>query len=100
MWVIDGEALTYRRPDRGGEYVPSETTTRATLTRPEGGSPDAVDYQYTSGQTTTVYKSVIALDGDELVICFGSGQAKDVRPSEAKPGPDRQYFRFKRATDK
>jgi uncharacterized protein (TIGR03067 family) len=100
MWVIDGEKLTYCRPDQGGKYVPSETNVRAALTRAEGGSADDFDYVYNSGPNATVYKSVVVRDGDELVVCFGTAGNNGARPSEAKPGADRQYFRFKRATDK
>ena len=100
MWVIDGEKLSYCRPDGGGVYVPSDTTTQATLTRPHGGKADEVDYATNTGKNGIVYKCVIALSGDELVVCFGSMGQQSVRPSEPKAGPDLHYFRFKRATDK
>lgn len=99
MWVIDGEQLTFRRPDGGGVYQPSETHLKASLVPATGGQTGAMDYLTESGGSTTVYRALIELDGDQLIVCFENrGNAE--RPTQAKPGPRILHFRFKRTADK
>lgn len=99
MWVIDGEQLSFRRPDRGGVYQPSETHIQAALVPATGGHTGEVDYHSGSGGHTTVYRALIELDGDELIVCFENrGNAE--RPTQAKPGPRVLHFRFKRTAEK
>lgn len=99
MWVIDGEQLTFRRPDKDGVYQPSETQLQATLVGASGGRTGEYDYNSTSGGRTTIYRSFLELNGDVLLVCF-ENRGDAARPTEAKPGPRLLHFRFQRTPEK
>jgi uncharacterized protein (TIGR03067 family) len=99
MWVIDGEALSFCRPDGQGVYQPSETNLQATIVPISGGKAGEMDYTLAGNGQPTLYRTLVELDGDELRVCFeNTNNAK--RPTEVKPDSRILYFRFKRVTEK
>lgn len=97
MWVIEGEQLTYRRPDGNGVYQPSESNQKASLTRAADGKAEEMDYKYNTNATTN--RAWVELDGEDLAVCYASG-ANAERPTGVKTGPGIILFKFKRVTDK
>ncbi len=94
MWEIDGEQLAYRRPDGQGVYQPDKPNANASLKPAVDGKPGEFDYLYSKGGTT--YRSLITLDGDDMIVCLRSGGGKDY-PTEPKAGANVEFYRFKRS---
>lgn len=85
LWTIDGETLTVRGVRQAVPAGFAANATR-TVTRPEGGADNAIDYviEYTDGTPPSHRPAVIELDGDRLALCMASTH-NGPRPAECKP---------------
>lgn len=95
VWDFDGEKVTrhYKQPD--GTMRQDGT---ATLTRPDASSPQEVDYNLPSGNSSTLFRARIEIDGDELTINFA--EANETRPPDMTEMTRGYYYRFKRVEKK
>lgn len=85
LWTIDGETLSVRGVRQEVPVGFASNATR-TVTRPEGGAENAIDYviTYSDGTPTSHRPAVIELDGDRLSLCMASTH-NGPRPAECKP---------------
>jgi uncharacterized protein (TIGR03067 family) len=93
VWDIDGEKLTIWRKV-GGDLKPNEANMTTTLVRPKDGGPNEIDYFRDNGNGRTLFKGLVALDGDNLTVCYATGGD---RPTELKADKAVHFVRFKRA---
>ena len=98
VWVIDGEKLTIFNREKDGTLQLNDPRMTTTLVRPTGGGPEDVDYVRDDGKNPLLFKGLVAVDGNELVICFSD--PNNPRPAERKSGQTVSYYRFKRIKDK
>ncbi len=95
-WEIAGDKL-YRHSGNGdGSF--SREKQNCWLVRPADGGPDDLDYVTGHDRTSQAYKCRVSVSGDEMVVCWTDGNGS--RPTESKPGPKVNYYRFKRMPDK
>ena len=95
-WEIAGEEMyrhwgngdgTYRREKQNCWFV-----------KPDGGGPDEMDYVTGHDRRGTVCQTRAVIESDEMVVCWTDGGRG--RPTDLKPGPGVNYYRFKRVSDK
>ncbi len=98
MWEIEGERLTYHRPDRDGVYRPSGAEPAATITPSSAGKAGDYDRGMPNGKINPM---LIVIERDEMTVCHASEAAQTpVRPVEPKPAAQVNVLRFKRVEEK
>lgn len=95
VWEISGETVTrhLRQPD--GTLRLDGT---ATLTRPDPTRPDEMDYTLPNGDSGSLFRAVVEVNGDELTINFA--ELNQTRPPDMTELKSGYLYRFKRVTDK
>lgn len=100
LWSIDGEKLAVRGVR---EEVPVGFLSNAsrTITKPEGGAADAIDYTITStdGTAPSHRPAVFELEKDRFSICMTTTH-NGGRPAECKPIRGTIMYVLKRAETK
>jgi hypothetical protein len=91
VWDFDGEKVTRHYKQGDGTL---RTDGPATLTRPDAGKPDEVDYSLPSGNSSVLFRARIQISGDELVINFAEANAD--RPPDMTELKQGYYYKFKR----
>ena len=95
-WEIAGEEMFRHWGNGDGTFRREKQN--CWLVRPADGGADEVDYVTGHDRTGQAYKCRVTVTGDEMVVCWLDGSGS--RPTESKPGPKVNYYRFKRASDK
>lgn len=95
-WEISGDEL-YRHWGNGDGTFRRERQ-NCWLVKAEGGGPDERDYVTGHDRNSSTYKTRVVIDGDEMTVCWTDGNRG--RPTNLKPGPGVNYYRFKRVSDK
>lgn len=102
-WVIDGQNLQIERISKFGVAEPQSPAT-ITLTKPEGGPANALDYTVTyrndPGTPSRVLPGVVEVDGDTLKFCWANALKGAERLTECKPVRGTGYYVFKRVDEK
>lgn len=95
VWDISGETVTRHMKNGDGTLRLDGT---ATLTRPDPERPADMDYTLPGGNGGSLFRAVVEVVGDELVINFAElNQARPPDMTELKSG---YLYKFKRVEDK
>lgn len=95
-WEISGEELVRHWGNGDGTF--RRERQNCWFVKPEGGGPGEMDYVTGFDRKSTAYKARAVIDGDELTVCWADGNRG--RPTDLKPGPGMNYYRFKRVVEK
>lgn len=96
IWEINGTELILQWPNGDGTFRQNKQI--SSFARPADAESNEMDYLYDARGGGNPSKGRATIEGDEFVVCWTS--AGQPRPSEIKPGPGVNYYRFKRMTEK
>lgn len=95
VWDIKGETVTRHMKNGDGTLRLDGT---ATLTRPDPDRPADMDYTLPGGNGGSLFRAVVEVVGDELVINFA--ELNQPRPHDMTELKSGYYYKFKRVEEK